>query len=133
MKPLTILVADDEEALRQLVKHWLVTAGHAVVLAADGNEARGAVKRQKFDLVITDVLMPGNDGLDLITHVKTAQPQTRILAISGGGRYMGGDDCLRMARGLGAHATVIKPFNWEQLQAGMTEALAPPKPEFGWL
>jgi CheY-like chemotaxis protein len=130
MKPLSILIVDDEESIRLLVQHWLAAAGHTVVSAGDGKEARDAVRRQQFDLVITDVLMPDVDGLDLIGELKKAQPATRVLAISGGGRYVDGGDCLKMARGLGAHSAVTKPFSWEQLQAGMEQALAP-MPERG--
>jgi CheY-like chemotaxis protein len=128
MKPLSVLVADDEESIRVLLEHWLVAAGHATSLAANVAEALAAAKQRKFDLVITDILMPGGDGLDLIAELKRTQPTTRILAISGGGRYMEGDDCLRMARGFGAHAVVMKPFNLEQLKAGIQQAFTDPAP-----
>lgn len=125
MKPLTVLVAEDEESIRVLIEHWLLTAKHVVVGAGSATEAIAALKQRSFDLVITDVLMPDGDGLDLITALKQAQPSARILAMSGGGRYVEGNDCLKMARGLGAHAAVMKPFNWARLEAGMAEALAP--------
>lgn len=124
MKPLTVLVADDEESIRVLIENWLVRSKHAVVTTGSATEAIAALKQRKFDLVITDVLMPDGDGLDLITALKLAQPAARILAMSGGGRYVEGNDCLKMARGLGAHAVVMKPFSWEQLKASMAEALA---------
>jgi CheY-like chemotaxis protein len=125
MKSLSILVTDDEESIRVLIAHWLGSIGHTAVSAASADEAFAAITKQKFDLVITDILMPGGDGLDLITKIKKAQPDARILAISGGGHYLQGTDCLRMARGLGAHAVVMKPFTWQQLQAGIGLALAP--------
>lgn len=126
MKPLSVLVADDEENIRHLLEGWLVAAGHAAAAVGNATEAFAAMKQRKFDLVITDILMPDGDGLALITELKRAQPATRILAMSGGGRYVEGDDCLRMARGLGAHAVVMKPFTWEQLQAGIDQALTQP-------
>jgi len=125
MKPLTVLVADDEESIRALIENWLIRSQHAVVSTGSATEAIAALKQRSFDLVITDVLMPDGDGLDLITALKLAQPAARILAMSGGGRYVEGNDCLKMARGLGAHAVVMKPFNWDRLEAGMAEALAP--------
>ena len=124
MPPLSILIADDEESIRLLVQRLLTSAGHSVVIAGDGKSAREAVRQHRFDLVITDVLMPDGDGLDLIGDLKLAQPGARVLAISGGGRYVDGDDCLKMARGLGAHAAMMKPFDWQGLQAGMAQALA---------
>jgi DNA-binding NtrC family response regulator len=126
LKPLTILVADDEESIRNLVARWLTEGAHRVMMVGSATEAFAAMKKQQFDLVITDVLMPDGDGLDLIAAMKRSQPGARILAISGGGRYVERTDCLKMARGLGAHVVVMKPFTWAQLEAGMVEALAEP-------
>lgn len=120
---LSILVADDEEGIRNLLRHWLQNQGHSVVLVDSAHEAVRLLKAHTFDLVITDVVMPDGDGFELIAAFRKAQPQARIVAISGGGKYLQGPDCLRIARGLGAHAAVIKPFNWEQLHAGIDEAL----------
>jgi CheY-like chemotaxis protein len=125
MKPISILVADDEESIRVLLQHWLKARGHTVALVGTGREAVEAMKKTQYDLVITDVLMPDGDGLDLITQLRQVQPRTRILAISGGGRYVEGVDCLKMAKGFGAHAVAMKPFTSAQLQAGIDEALAP--------
>jgi CheY-like chemotaxis protein len=123
MKPLSVLVADDEEQIRDLLMHWLVTAGHTVTSVASGDEARKVIRQQNFDVVVTDVLMPDGDGIQLITDLKEAQPAARIVAISGGGRYVDGDNCLKIARGFGAHAAVLKPFSREHLLQGIKEAL----------
>ena len=121
---LSILVADDEEGIRSLLVHWLESHGHAVATVASAQQATQLLKQQCFDLVITDVVMPDGDGFELIAAFRKAQPATRIVAISGGGKYLEGTDCLRIARGLGAHAVVMKPFNWEQLLAGMELAFS---------
>ena len=76
--------------------------------------------------------MPKTDGLGLIAEIKKVQPSARIVAISGGGRYIDGTDCLKMAAGLGAHAAVIKPFKREQLLAAIREAFAPLPPPAAW-
>lgn len=123
---LSILVADDEEGIRSLLVHWLERHGHAVATVRSAQEATELLKQQCFDLVITDVVMPDGDGFELIAALRKAQPATRIIAISGGGKYLEGTDCLRIARGLGAHAAVMKPFNWEQLQIGIELAFAHP-------
>jgi CheY-like chemotaxis protein len=125
---LSILVADDEEGIRALLIHWLEGRGHAVVPATNAREAAQFFKQQSFDLVITDVVMPDGDGFELIAAFRKAQPAARIIAISGGGRYLQGTDCLRIARGLGAHAVVMKPFNCEQLQAAIDQALQSGEP-----
>ena len=124
MKSLSILVADDEESIRSLLQYFLSNAGHQVVVVSSAREAFEAMARQPFDLVITDVLMPDGDGLDLITELKKVQPKARILAISGGGRYLEGSDYLKLARGLGAHMAMMKPFTWQQLQDAIEVALA---------
>src|ERR1043166_4814126 len=106
MNSLSILVADDEDSIRSLVGRLLTQAGHTAVVVSNAREACDAILQQQFDLVITDVLMPDGDGLDLITEVKKMQPNARIVAISGGGRYLEGSDYLKLATGLGAHAVV---------------------------
>lgn len=124
MKPLSVLIADDEDSISALVQICVTAEGHQAVCVAGAREAKEAMARQTFDLVITDVLMPDGDGLDLITQLRKVQPAARVLAISGGGRFMEGNDCLKMARGLGANAVVMKPFNREQLLSGMAQAMA---------
>lgn len=119
---LSILVTDDEESIRDLIQHWLTRAGHRVTCAASGDEARRHLRGGRFDLVITDIVMPDGDGFELVASVKSLQPHARILAISGGGKYIQGADCLKMARGLGADGIVIKPFNWEQVKEAIAAA-----------
>ncbi|MEX2044118.1 MAG: response regulator [Opitutus sp.] len=129
MKLLKVLLADDDDNIRVVLKQWLAKLGCAVVDVGSADEARRALSRQTFDLVITDVLMPGGDGIDLIEHVKKSQPETRVLAISGGGRYLRGNDCLKIASGMGAHAVAMKPFTREQFFAAIADAMRPePKP-----
>ncbi len=123
VEPLSILVADDEEGIRDLLARWLENRGHSVSCADCGQDASRLLQEHRFDLVITDVVMPDGDGFELIPIVRKTQPAARILAISGGGRYIPSDDCLNLARGLGAHATMFKPFNWEQMRTGITRAL----------
>jgi CheY-like chemotaxis protein len=123
---LSILVADDEEGIRSLLAHWLRSRGHAVATVGSGCQATQLMKQQCFDLVITDIVMPDGDGLELIATFHKTQPVTRVVAISGGGIYLAGTDCLRVAREFGAHAAVMKPFNFEQLQVGIALAFASP-------
>ena len=124
MNSLSILVADDEDSIRSLLEHFLISAGHKVVIAANAREAGEAMAQQVFELVITDVLMPDGDGLDLITELRKKQPKARIIAMSGGGRYLEGSDYLKLANGLGAHTAMMKPFTFEQLQDAIKVAFA---------
>lgn len=123
MKPISILVADDEPGMRDLLFGWLERDGHHVACARSGHEAAALMKQERFDVVIADVLMPDGDGLELITETKRSLPEIGIVAISGGGRYLHGEECLRVATGLGAHAAVLKPFSFGQLRDCIFAAL----------
>jgi CheY-like chemotaxis protein len=129
MKPLSILVADDEENIRVLLEELLAAAGHKVVTVRNGTQGIAALKGHRFDLVLTDVLMADGDGLSLIAETKKSHSAARIIAISGGGRYLDGKDCLKMARGLGAHGALMKPFGSEQLMAAIKQVF--PRPGSG--
>ena len=125
MTKLSVLVVDDEDDIRQLMRGWLEHAGHRVTCAETGSEAAALAKKTAFDLVVTDILMPEGDGVGLIADLKKSQPAARILAISGGGRIIDSNDCLRIAQGLGAHAAIMKPFNREQLLGAVAQTLRP--------
>jgi DNA-binding NtrC family response regulator len=132
MSPKTVLVVDDEEQIRSLIHAWLVQAGHGVQLAANAKEGLQLAGKTRFDLVVTDILMPDGDGLELIGALKTVLPSARVLAISGGGRYIEGDNCLKIARGWGAHAALIKPFDEKGFFAAMEQALITPTTPSLW-
>jgi CheY-like chemotaxis protein len=127
MKPLAVLVADDENHIGLLIEQWLKPLGHAVAFVPDGTQAIKLLQRERFDLVVTDILMPESDGVKVIEEVKKTQPATHILAISGGGHYLETNDCLRMARGLGVDAAIMKPFVRETFLASVALAMKPRK------
>lgn len=115
LRPLAIIVADDVEEIVHLVGQCLEGAGHVVSYASSGSEVIRLLGRQPCDLIITDVLMPDGDGLDVIFAVKRGNLPTRILTISGGGKYMVAAECLRISQGVGADRVLLKPFNCQQL------------------
>ena len=123
LKPLSILVADDEELICLLLEQWLQPMGHTVASARTGTAALNLVAKTRFDVVVTDVLMPDGDGPKLIEGLKKVQPAARVLAISGGGRYLDSKECLKIAQGFGADAAIMKPFNREQFLQGFGQAL----------
>src|SRR5687768_13723783 len=100
--PLAILVAEDTPDLQALITRWLEEAGHAVTGVPGGRELVLRVQEKPFDLIVTDILMPGGDGWDAIAEVHRLRPEMRILAISGGAREMPASAVLRVARGAGA-------------------------------
>lgn len=131
MRSLAVLVAEDEEDIRLLLEQWLKPLGHTVFTARDGTEALRLLKAHSVDLVVTDILMPEGDGLTVIRGLKQLQPAARVLAISGGGRYMDSREYLKIAEGFGADAAIMKPFNREQFLRAVERAMAPVKPAAG--
>jgi CheY-like chemotaxis protein len=121
-----ILVVDDQEDLREILEMKLTAAGYRVTAVANGRDAIKAFAQEKFDLVLTDMIMPERDGLEVIWGVRQAQPGLPVIAMSGGGR-MTPAEYLKMARSFGAIALLEKPFSDEQLLSSIALALpAPP-------
>ena len=109
-----ILLVDDNESFRRSLGVVLQRAGYEVQSAADGSAALELYHQQPTDLVITDLIMPGKEGLETIVELRRLEPQLKIVAISGGGR-MAPEDYLPMARHLGAAATLVKPFSPQEM------------------
>ena len=128
MSPLTILVADDEQDICELLEQWLKPMGHTVLTAHNGTAALKLLATQRADLVVTDVLMPDGDGLTLINGLRQTQPAARVLAISGGGRYMDSKEYLKIAEGFGADAAIMKPFTRDQFISAIGLAMAQREP-----
>jgi CheY-like chemotaxis protein len=106
----TILVIDDDDAVRRMVRLSLERAGHQVAEARNGMEGAMLYRSRSFDLVITDVFMPEQDGIETIQELRGEYPSIRILAISGGGSA-GLSGPLTDARLLGADDVLAKPFD----------------------
>jgi YesN/AraC family two-component response regulator len=109
-----ILVVDDEPMIRDGLKVALEMEGHRAITASDGNEALKLVDEKKPQLIITDIIMPESDGIEVICTLKENNPDIKILAISGGGRISASDH-LKIARQLGAAGVLTKPFSTEEL------------------
>ncbi|MBS0662921.1 MAG: response regulator [Verrucomicrobia bacterium] len=124
---LKILVIDDEPEICELTKLLLERAGHEVLTATNGNAAIRLFNEQIFDLVITDILMPDRDGLEVIAELRRKHPAVRIIASSGGGR-VSSDSYLHIARKTGAHALLAKPFTLTELHASVTAAMQGAEP-----
>jgi CheY-like chemotaxis protein len=111
----SILVADDNSDTREALSLCLRMSGHHVTCVADGKQAIDALAHDQFDLVITDLLMPYADGFEVIMATGRSQPNAGVIAMSGGGEYLGATDLLNTGRLLGADAHLQKPFSREQL------------------
>ncbi len=117
-----VLVIDDDEGLRTLMKAMLEGTGHQVVEATDGAEGLRMFEKQRADVVITDINMPGMDGHEVITTFRKRHPGVPIVAISGGGSASK-DDLLMNAAALGAVEVITKPFEFQQFVGAVGRAL----------
>ncbi|MEO7600319.1 MAG: response regulator [Opitutus sp.] len=115
MKSLSILVVDDQPIMREVVCQILEDAGHQVRDAGEGQEALRKLSAERFDLVVTDIVMPEMDGIELIGELRRRYPEIRVIAMSGGSERFPLKDGLGIARRLGAGVTLTKPFLPEQL------------------
>jgi DNA-binding response OmpR family regulator len=120
-----ILLVDDDELLRGTLHQILVRAGYDVDDAPNGKIAVRGYRRQRCDLVITDIVMPDEEGLGTIRELRRVDPNVKIIAISGGGLGKAGD-YLGIAQMLGAMRTLAKPFLPETLLEMIAEVLAEP-------
>jgi len=120
-----ILVIDDDALVRESIRLALQNANHAVLEASDGHKALEVLRGQSVDLVISDIMMPELDGIELILALRERHPNLRLIAISGGGRQ-GNIDYLPMAQKLGATLILPKPFTPKQLLGAITTALQMP-------
>lgn len=118
-----ILLLEDDEYLRAILKQALVRCGCTVADAANGNEGIELFRQQTFDLAIIDLVMPEKDGLETIPELKRLSPNVKIIAISGGGRFGDKDDYLRVAKCIGAIETLKKPFTDDVLVAAVARVL----------
>lgn len=118
-----VIVIDDEEPIRKLLRAILMDEGHDVALAASAAEAFRIRREMPVDLVITDLFMPGQDGIEVIMALRREAPDLRVIAMSGGGMH-GVHESLEMAEPLGAFATLRKPFMPESMIEIVRRALA---------
>ena len=117
-----IIVIDDSVSIIEAIEMFLSEAGHEIVISTSGRRGIQLLRRQAADLVITDIYMPDEDGLQVIQDARRLCPQTPVIAMSG---MTGEYNMLRVAECLGACCTLQKPFSNEQLLEAVNAALSP--------
>lgn len=108
-----ILLIDDEDSFRSVIRQVLVNAGYEVVEASNGAEGIRYFHQNPADMIVTDIIMPEKEGIETIIELKKAFPHVKLIAMSGGGWY-GTDIDFDMAKRLGAR-TLDKPFALQEL------------------
>jgi len=122
---LDILIVEDEPAFRALLADFLQRAGYTVRAVPNGRVALTLLAKQCPRLLITDIFMPGADGIELLTSVRRTHPELSIVAMSGSA----GQDLelfLKIARHLGAQHTLTKPFALKEFLAVVQAEIGDP-------
>ena len=118
----TILLIDDDENVRSMLRLTLAHFGHTVIEAKNGKIGLELFPTSNADLVITDLVMPEKEGIEVLAALRAAKSTVKVIAISGGGRQRAAE-YLRMATLLGAARVLAKPFSTEALMAAVNELL----------
>jgi len=118
-----ILIIDDEAAIAMMLKRVVEKAGYEAMTAVNGNEGLEIFESFKPDLLITDIVMPEKEGLELIFELRRKNPKLKIIAISGGGRFQY-EGYLNSAKHLGANKVFQKPLDLKELMGSVSELLS---------
>ena len=118
-----ILIVDDDPITLKLVEQYLSSQGYNTITAMDGFDALEKIEKNKFDLIITDIMMPNLSGLSLFSISKKIHSEIPILFISS----LDKGDIISKSLGLGAKDFIVKPINLEELSIRIKRLL--PKQE----
>ena len=117
-----VLIVEDDKELREMLKLSLLRRSFTVLEAENGKDAIAHFKPLITDLVVTDLIMPEEDGLKVVIKLKELKPSIKIIAISGGGK-VGPGSYLNLAKALGADAIYSKPFSINDLTEKIEQLL----------
>jgi CheY-like chemotaxis protein len=117
-----ILVIDDEPSILLMIKKMLEKTGHEVDMALNGRDGLELFEKIRPDLLITDIIMPHKEGLEIIRELKKKYPELKIVAISGGGR-IGPEGYLPIAKHFGADIVFQKPLVQKDFVQAVSELL----------
>lgn len=123
-----ILLVDDEEAIRKMVRAILGEEQYAFQEAGNGLDAQTILENEPHDLIVSDVIMPDCDGIELVMAIRSKYPDIKVIVMSGGGRVRAGH-YLNLAQKLGAARVFEKPFDTVELRTAVAELLSEEKEE----
>lgn len=120
-----LLVIDDDAAVRQTMRRILQDAGHSVAEADNGTTGLAQLAQSPIDVVLTDIFMPGTEGVETIQQIRRLRPGMKIIAMSGS---YSSEAYLSAAAKLGAQAILKKPFRTAELRDTVNQVLTQPAP-----
>lgn len=128
-----IIVIDDEKDVREVLREVLERAGYDVEIAADGDAGLELLRSKGADVVITDIIMPGKNGVETVRDIRKDFPDTRVIVISGGGNVSSTEHAPSTSRpsaymisasDAGADVTLMKPFDRRQILDAVNQLVA---------
>lgn len=117
-----ILLIDDEPTILSMMKKMVEKAGYNADMASNGVEAMELIENNSYDLVITDIIMPEKEGLEIISEIRKHHSSIKVIAISGGGR-LSPEEYLQSAKYLGALKVLKKPFAQQDFLSAIKELI----------
>jgi CheY-like chemotaxis protein len=121
-----VMVVEDDLAVRETIASMLRHAGHVVVCVETGRGLLDRLKGQSFDLIVTDIVMAFEDGLDVIRTMSRERPGVPIIAVTGGSRILSPEAVERFCRGFGVAHVLLKPFRMSALVTAVNDAVGRP-------
>ncbi len=118
-----VLLIDDDEQILKVFQKMLAGEGYEVIVATNGRQGRELFREHGADLIITDIVMPEKEGIEIIMELRRDYPGLSIIAISGGGQTFGPDSYLDVAQSLGVNKTLQKPIHRRDLLAAVREQI----------
>jgi len=118
-----ILIVEDDELVSGMLRQMLAGEGYTVTCADNGRHAIRQIEVEAPGLIITDILMPEMDGVELISCLRRRWPDSKIIAISGGGSFVNADECIEWAKNMGVDRAFTKPFQGDELLASVKNLL----------
>ena len=123
----TILIVDDEEHLRRALERSFRHEGYETRLASSGDEALALMQGEEVDLVITDLVMPGMDGMALVREIRGSHPKIKVIILTA----YGSDESMTEAEALGVAYYLAKPFDLFHLKSRVKRLLRAPESACG--
>jgi DNA-binding response OmpR family regulator len=118
-----ILILEDDEQFQKLLETILKDAGYTVEAASDGKQGLKLLADKTFDLLITDIFMPENDGIGVLREIRNKQHGMKVISMSGGGRGVGPGEVLDVTEALGVDKSIQKPFTKKEFLPLVSELI----------
>jgi len=120
----TVLIYDDEVEILRLYEKILRNTNYRIITKCNADEANNDLEKYKPDLVITDVVMEGTDGFEVINLIRHKKLPTKVMVVSGGGRALDSNYCISLAKGLQVDDTILKPVDIDEFELRISRLLS---------